>query len=94
MPNTALLESVNATLINVGWKLLGALVLWIVGRMLIRFAMRLLGGGMRAQGVEATIIRYAQNTISVLLTVILVISILGIFGVQTTTFAALLAGVS
>ncbi|MBS1829913.1 MAG: mechanosensitive ion channel family protein [Acidobacteria bacterium] len=92
MPNTALLESVNATLINVGWKLLGALLLWIVGRMLIRFAMRLLGGGMRAQGVEATIIRYAQNTISVLLTIILVISILEIFGVQTTTFAALLAG--
>ncbi|MFN7932602.1 MAG: mechanosensitive ion channel family protein [Bryobacteraceae bacterium] len=92
MPNTALLESVNATLINVGWKLLGALLLWVVGRMLIRFAMRLLGGGMRAQGVEATIIRYAQNTISVLLTIILVISILEIFGVQTTTFAALLAG--
>jgi small conductance mechanosensitive channel len=47
---------------------------------------------MRAQGVEGTIIRYAQNIINTLLTIILVITILEVFGVQTTTFAALLAG--
>ncbi|HBY63770.1 MAG TPA: mechanosensitive ion channel protein MscS, partial [Solibacterales bacterium] len=47
---------------------------------------------MRSQGVEGTIIRYVQNTVSVLLTIILVIAILEVFGVQTTTFAALLAG--
>lgn len=92
MDTTALLASLNATLINVGWKLLGAVLLWICGRMLIRFAMRLLGGGMRAQGIEATLVRYVQNTINVLLTIILVIAILEVFGVQTTTFAALLAG--
>ena len=92
MDATALLASVNATLINVAWKLLGAVLLWIGGRMLIRFLMRLLGGGMRAQGIEATLVRYVQNTINVLLTIILVIAILEVFGVQTTTFAALLAG--
>ena len=92
MDTTALLASLNATLISIGWKLLGALTLWIAGRMLIRFAMRLLGGGMRAQGIEATIIRYVQNTVNVLLTIILVIAILEVFGVETTTFAALLAG--
>lgn len=92
MDTTALLASLNATMISIGWKLLGALVLWIGGRMLIRFAMRLLGGGMRSQGIEGTIIRYVQNTVSVLLTVILVIAILEVFGVETTTFAALLAG--
>lgn len=86
------LQSINTTLINVGWKLFGALVLWIVGRALIRFATKLLGGGMKRQGIEATIIRYVQNTVSVLLTILLVIAILEVFGVQTTTFAALLAG--
>jgi len=92
MDKAALLASLNTTLMSIGWKLLGALLLWIAGRMLIRFAMRLLGGGMRAQGIEATIIRYVQNTVNVLLTIILVIAILEVFGVQTTTFAALLAG--
>ncbi|MCS7023635.1 MAG: mechanosensitive ion channel [Bryobacteraceae bacterium] len=92
MDTTALLSSLNNTIISVGWKLVGALALWIVGRVLIKFAMRLLGGGMRARGVEATIVRYAENTVNVLLTIILVIAILEVFGVQTTTFAALLAG--
>jgi small conductance mechanosensitive channel len=87
-----LVASISATLISIGWKLLGALALWIVGRMLIRMSMRLLGGGLRAQGVEATLIRYTQNTVNVLLTIILIIAILEVFGVQTTTFAALLAG--
>src|SRR5512134_1383942 len=92
MDTTSLLASLNATLISIGWKLLGALALWVGGRMLIRFAMKLLGGGMRAHGIEATLIRYVQNTVNVLLTIILVIAILEVFGVQTTTFAALLAG--
>jgi len=64
MDTSALLANLNSTLISVGWKLFGALLLWIGGRMLIRFAMRLLGGGMRAQGIEATLIRYVQNTAS------------------------------
>jgi small conductance mechanosensitive channel len=92
MDNTTLIASVNAMLMSIGWKLLGAFVLWIGGRLLIRFVMRVLGGSMRAQGIEGTIIRYVQNTVSVLLTVILVIAILEVFGVETTTFAALLAG--
>jgi small conductance mechanosensitive channel len=92
MDINAIMASLNATVINVGWKLLGALALWLVGRFLIKIAMRLLGGGMRAQNVEGTLIRYVQNTINVLLTIILVIAILEVFGVQTTTFAALLAG--
>ena len=92
MDTNAILTSLNAHVINIGWKLLGAFLLWIGGRFLIRAAMRLLGGGMRAQGIEATLVRYVQNTVNVLLTIILVIAILEVFGVQTTTFAALLAG--
>jgi small conductance mechanosensitive channel len=88
----SLAASAQATLISIAWKLIGALALWIGGRMLIKLSMRLLGGGLRAQGVEATLIRYVQNTVNVLLTIILVIAILEVFGVQTTTFAALLAG--
>ncbi|MCP6725934.1 mechanosensitive ion channel, partial [Klebsiella pneumoniae] len=45
-----------------------------------------------AQHVDATIQRYLGNIISVTLNIALVIAILGYFGVETTTFAALLAG--
>ena len=48
--------------------------------------------GLSAQRIEPTLLRFIGNTISVVLNITLVIAILGYFGVQTTSFAALLAG--
>ena len=44
------------------------------------------------QKVDPTIMRYLGTVVNVLLNIALVVSILGYFGVETTTFAALLAG--
>jgi small conductance mechanosensitive channel len=43
------------------------------------------------QKIEPTVMRFVGNTLSVLLNMTLVVAILGYFGVQTTTFAALIA---
>src|SRR4051794_10307294 len=80
-----------ATLVAVAWKLIGAMVLWLVGRWLIRFAARLVGRAMTRQSVDATLARYFQTGLGVVLNVALVVAILGFFGVETTTFAALVA---
>ena len=82
----------QATLMGVGLQILGAIALYIVGRWLIGFAMRLLQRALARQHMEATLLRFIGNTVAVLLNITLVISILGYFGVQTTSFAALLAG--
>ena len=74
-----------------GLKVLAALAMWIVGRALIRFAVRLMDRSMSAQNVEPTLVRYASSILTVALNVALVIAILGFFGVETTTFAALIA---
>jgi small conductance mechanosensitive channel len=76
---------------HIGFQILGAIVLWIVGRWLIGFTVRIVNRGMMRQKVDATLASYAISTISGLLNVILIISILGAFGVQTATFAALFA---
>jgi small conductance mechanosensitive channel len=65
--------------------------MWIVGRWLIRFAIRLISRALTTQHVDATLIRYICSVVSVLLDLILIVAILGFFGVQTTTFAAVLA---
>jgi small conductance mechanosensitive channel len=44
------------------------------------------------QKVDPTLLRYVGTVISVLANIALVIAILGYFGVETTSFAALLAG--
>src|ERR1044072_7860132 len=75
----------------IGVKILGALVLWIIGRALISFAVSLLRRALLKRPIEPTVINYLCSTISVLLNITLVVAILGYFGVQTTTFAALIA---
>jgi small conductance mechanosensitive channel len=76
-----------------GLKLVGALAAWIVGRWLIGFAVQLLGAGLKAGNkVDATLANYMKSILGVALNIVLVLAILDIFGVQTTSFAALLAG--
>src|SRR5262245_22801691 len=73
-------------------KVVGAIVVWIIGRRLIRFAIAVALRALRRQAVDETLLVYICSTISVLLNVALVIAVLGYFGVETTTFAALVAG--
>ena len=91
MDVNTLVASATATLIAVGWKVAGALLLWLVGRWLIAFAIRLVDRALANQRFDATLSRYLQTGLSVLLNVALIVAILGFFGVETTTFAALLA---
>ena len=77
-------------LVDIGWKLLGAIILWIVGGWAIRFIMRLSSDGMHARNVDPTLITYGEASIKVTLRIVLVLAILSIFGIQTTSFAALI----
>lgn len=86
-----LMQAGWAALIALGIRVLEALALWIVGRWLIGFALRLIGRGMTRQKVDPTLIRYIQNAVGAILNIVLVIAILGFFGVQTTSLAALIA---
>jgi small conductance mechanosensitive channel len=76
---------------DVGMKILGAIVFWVVGRWLINLAVRMVEGSLSRQKVDPTVLRYVGSIITVTLNVLLVIGILGYFGIQTTTFAALIA---
>jgi len=75
----------------VGLQILGALALYLVGRWLISLVIRAVQRVMGRQQIEPTVGRFVGNTLSVALNITLVVAILGYFGVQTTTFAALIA---
>ncbi|GGP21447.1 mechanosensitive ion channel family protein [Silvimonas iriomotensis] len=74
-----------------GVKIIGAIIFWVVGRWLIGFAVRMVERSLESQKLDPTVLRYIGSIITVTLNVLLVIGILGYFGVQTTTFAALIA---
>jgi len=86
-----IIDTATVELTAFGLKVAGAIAVWIVGRYLIHLAVRLVSAAMTRQHVDPTILRYLGNIITVTLNIILVIAILGYFGVETTSFAALIA---
>jgi small conductance mechanosensitive channel len=86
-----IMQTVTTIGIAFGLKAAGAIVVWVVGRYLIHLAVRLVSVSLEKQQVDPTVLRYLGTVISVTLNVILVVAILGYFGVETTSFAAILA---
>ena len=75
------------------FKLLAALAIWIIGRWVINKVVGFISRSMQRAGkIDATLGRYLESIIGALLTLLLILAILDVFGVQTTSFAALLAG--
>jgi small conductance mechanosensitive channel len=91
MDFTAITQNALNVITQVGLKLLGAIVIWFVGRTLIGFANKVLSRALYRHHVDATITSYILSSLKVLLTLALIVALLGFFGVETTTFAALLA---
>jgi small conductance mechanosensitive channel len=82
----------RVTALQLGIKILAAIAFWVVGRWIIVRVVRLVQAGMDRKQLDPTLSRYLGTIINVTLNVVLVIGILGYFGVQTTSFAALIAG--
>ena len=91
MDFNAIQLTVITILTNVGLKVLGSIVIWIIGRWLIGTATAVMGSALRRQKIEETLIQWLVAGVGVALNIALVIAILGFFGVETTTFAALIA---
>lgn len=82
-----------ALLTAVAMKVVGAIIIWFVGRWLIRFAMNMTGRALKKQSLDRTLVSYIESALGILLNVVLVVALLGFFGVETASFAALLVGV-
>src|SRR6201987_1514906 len=78
---TAMTQTVITLLTTVGLKLLGAIAIWIVGRWLLNFALLLIGGALTKHKLDPTLTRYIHSAIAALLNIVLVVAILGFFGV-------------
>lgn len=74
-----------------GTRLLGAIALWIFGRLVIRGVRRLARAGGERRHLDPTLIRYIDSVLNTALQILLVVAILGLFGVETATFAGLFA---
>ncbi len=91
MDIAALWTKYESSIINYFILIVGAILLWLVGRWLIGFVINVIRRTLTARHVDPTLQNYLASIISVGLNVILVVAILARFGVETTSFAALIA---
>lgn len=91
MKTDTLIETIKTRGVDIAIMLVGAILAYMAGRWLIAFAVNLMRRALTARDVDPTVQRYLGNIVSVLLNIALVVAILGYFGVETTSFAALFA---
>lgn len=73
------------------WKLLGAVVLWVLGSAMISAGAGFVRRAMTSRGIDTTVAAYVHAALGILLKIALLVAILGVFGVESTSFAAVLA---
>jgi small conductance mechanosensitive channel len=84
---------VNAYLVPFGWKILGAIAVWIVGSWIVKFVAAGFGRMLVARKVDPTLGRYLEASAVVLMKIFVLIAVFGVLGIETTSFAALIAAI-
>lgn len=82
----------STTVTELAIKILAAIAFWVVGRWLIGRVVGLMQAAMNRNAVDPTLTKYLGSIVAIALNITLVLGILGYFGIQTTSFAAMLAG--
>ena len=88
----AIQQFLSTTVADLAVKVLAAIAFWIVGRWLIGRVVALMQAAMNRNALDATLTKYLGSIVAIALNIALVLGILGYFGIQTTSFAAMLAG--
>lgn len=76
---------------DAGKHILVAALLYMVGHYLIRFLNFLVARFLESRKIEISVRTFVQSFVSIVLQVLLIVSVVGALGVNTTSFAALLA---
>ena len=89
------IENVISTLTNYateyGLKIIAAIVIWIVGSWIIKRIMNITKKVMMKQDYDESLQKFLLNLISWVLKILLIVVILSKLGIETTSFAAILA---
>lgn len=86
-----IIEKLIEQSIEVGKNILAAVIVFVVGRFLISLLKRMMTSMMEKRKIEITIQTFLHSLVNILLNILLVIAVIGALGINTASFAALLA---
>ena len=77
--------------IDLGWRILGAIVIFLVGKLIVNWANKLFAKLLVKQKVEPGVQTFLKSLVNILLLIMLGLAVIGKLGIELTGFAALLA---
>ena len=88
---TQFLQQALSFCVEAGKTILVAVIIYIVGRFLVSLINRLVKNTMERRNLDPSIKTFVCSFVNIMLTVLLIIAVVSALGVNTTSFAALLA---
>lgn len=77
--------------VNAGGNLIGALLIFIIGRFVIKIIKKLVFSFMEKRKTDPSITGFVRSLLNITLNILLAVAIVNRLGIETTSFAALLA---
>ncbi len=90
MVNEFIAKALNAS-IDLGGRILAALIIFIIGKILVNWANKLFAKMLEKRKVEPSIQSFLKSIVNITLLVLLFLAVIGKLGIELTSFAALLA---
>ncbi len=82
-----------ALIIDFGPRVLAAIAIWIIGSWIIKMLLKGVTKAMNKKDYDESLKKFLLNLLNWVLKIVLIVTILGTVGVETTSFAAILASV-
>lgn len=80
----------NNYIVPFSLKLIIAIIIWIIGGLLVKAALRVVRKLLNTKHLEPTLVRYTLSALNVVLKGVVILIIMEICGIQTTSFAAII----
>lgn len=90
MVNDFIAKALN-TCIDLGGRILAALLIFIIGKIIINWLNKLFAKALEKRKVDASIQSFLKSIVNITLLVLLFLAVIGKLGIELTSFAALLA---
>ncbi|HSC52040.1 MAG TPA: mechanosensitive ion channel domain-containing protein [Phnomibacter sp.] len=87
---SSLYENLRLLAATYGIKIVGAILFFIIGLWIISVVTKLLGRVMKKRGVDVSLQTFLASIVSIGLKVLLLISVAGMMGIETTSFVAVI----
>lgn len=87
---TSLIDSIGGHIVDYAPKVAGALIVFLIGLWIVNWIAKLAAKAMAKKGLDVSLQSFLTSLISVGLKVMLLITVAGMLGIQTTSFVAII----